>query len=413
MLGLPRALAVAMRGHRVRGYDADPRRMSLDWYPGNERAPDGESLPSVAARSDFAFAPIDEVVASSEIIFLSVQTPSAGSYDGSGPFPAGGVDYDLEPLRRAVAQVADTAARGPAFSRVLSVVSTVLPGTLRNIARGLTLASGLALAHTPEFSAVGSIMRDYLDPEFALVGTEDEKTGRKLKTFYQTITNAPIFVTNLENAEMIKTTYNGYIGIKIGFANALMEMAHKTPGCDVDVVSDCLALASRRLISSKYLRGGLGDGGGCHPKENAALSAFAKRLGLSYDPFGNNMASRDRQTEWIAELVATEHRHSGLPVWLIGTAFKADVTIEVGSPALLLLGAMQRSGLEPAVHDPLVPDRWNPPPKTPALFVIGTPHAELKTFAAPPGSIVIDPWNHVSERAGVRHVAVGRTVTPG
>jgi len=61
-------------------------------------------------------------------------------------------------------------------------------------------------------------MRDCLDPEFALVGTMDEKSGRKLRAFYQTITEAPVVVTSLENAELIKTSYNGYIGLKIGFA---------------------------------------------------------------------------------------------------------------------------------------------------------------------------------------------------
>ncbi len=408
LLGLPMALAFASRGHRVRGFDADPRRMGPGWYPVPEHGLEGETLAEMASRTGLTFSPLEEVVTDSEIIFVAVQTPSATGYDGTTPFPSGGSEYDLGPLRAALSAATCAAERASPAERVVAVASTVLPGTLRELASLLTPASGLALAYTPVFAAVGSVIADLLDPEFVLIGTARPDAGRRLKEFFGTVTNAPIFCTALESAELVKTSYNGYIGLKIAFANALMELAHHIPGCDVDEVVDCLALATRRLMSPRYLRGGLGDGGGCHPKENAALAALARRVGLSFDPFGTNLEARDRQTEWLAQLVEREHRQTGLPIWVLGTAFKAEVTVEYGSPALLLLTALRRRGMRPAMHDPLVPGRWNPPPAAAALFVLAVPHQALRDIEVARGSVVVDPWRQFRARDGVRVIALGR-----
>lgn len=408
LLGLPMAVAVASRGHRVRGYEIDPRRRNLDWYPVPERGRDGEPMATIAARSDFAFAGADEVVAESEIVFVAVQTPNVGTYDGCGPFPTGGADYDLQPLREAMATLAVALQRAPAADRVIAIASTMLPGTARRLSRELLPAKGILLAHTPAFAPIGRVITEILDPEFVVIGALHTRAGELLQAFYRTLSNAPQILTTAENAELVKTSYNGFVGMKIGFANALMELAHKVPGCDVDEVMRCLALGTRRLISPLYLRGGLGDGGSCHPKENAALAALANRIGLSYDPFSNNLASRDRQTEWLASVVEGEVRANGMPLWLLGTAFKANVTVEYGSPARLLLRALEERGLAPRVHDPLVPGRNDPLPDHAATFVLAMPHDALVGLAFPPGSVVIDPWRRIAPRPGVRVVAVGR-----
>ena len=112
MLGLPMALAVASCGHRVQGYDRNTRRMQAGWYPALERGRNGEALDVMAAGVNFGFAPLDEVVAHAEIVFITVETPNLGSYDGTGPFPAGGAEYELGPLRDALAAVCEAACSG-------------------------------------------------------------------------------------------------------------------------------------------------------------------------------------------------------------------------------------------------------------------------------------------------------------
>src|SRR5258708_38705322 len=91
--------------------------------------------------------------------------------------------------------------------------------------------------------------------------------------------------------------------MKIAYANAIMEICHKVPGCNVDEVTAGLSMATGRLLSSKYLAGGMGDGGGCHPRDNIALSWLARELGLRFGFFESLMIARERQTEWLAPFV--------------------------------------------------------------------------------------------------------------
>ena len=131
--------------------------------------------------------------------------------------------------------------------------------------------------------------------------------------------------------------YNTFIGMKIAFANTMMEICHKT-GADVDAVSDAMSLATERLISGRYLRGGMGDGGGCHPRDNIAMSWLAGELDLSYDFFDSLMKCREEQTMWLANLIKEELQGNDHlnEVIILGQAFKEETNLTVGSPATLL-----------------------------------------------------------------------------
>ena len=106
----------------------------------------------------------------------------------------------------------------------------------------------------------------------------------------------------LDEAELIKVSYNTFITMKICLANTVTEMSHKLNNINSDNVMDALKLANQRLISDKYLNGGMGDGGGCHPRDNIALSWLSQKVDLSYDWYENLMISREKHTEWLAEL---------------------------------------------------------------------------------------------------------------
>ena len=132
---------------------------------------------------------------------------------------------------------------------------------------------------------MGTTMQDFMFPEFVLFGVDDPEAAATAEKFYKTIHKSPIFTTTIENAELIKVTYNTYISTKIGFINTVMEMCHHLPNTNVDDVTNGLKLASKRIISDAYLTGGMGDGGGCHPRDNIALSWLAQKLNLSTDWF--------------------------------------------------------------------------------------------------------------------------------
>jgi UDPglucose 6-dehydrogenase len=136
----------------------------------------------------------------------------------------------------------------------------------------------------------------------------------------------------------------------------MMELCEKT-GADVDDLVDALSLADKRLISPAYLRGGMGDGGGCHPRDNIALSWLAREHDLSFDLFGALMECREKQTEWLADLIqANAEFGSGITsyddVQILGKAYKPNTALTVGSPATLLANILTERGITFTHTDP-------------------------------------------------------------
>ena len=170
------------------------------------------------------------------------------------------------------------------------LTSTVLPGSTRHgLLPILEQRSGkrcgvdFGLCYSPEFIALGSVIRDFLHPDFTLVGEFDNRSGRTLEDAYACImpNRPPCQRMTLENAELTKVFVNTYVTTKIAFANMLADLCERLPGGDVDVVSNALGLDAR--IGRKYLTGALGYGGPCFPRDNVALSFLARALGTKAD----------------------------------------------------------------------------------------------------------------------------------
>jgi UDPglucose 6-dehydrogenase len=262
------------------------------------------------------------------------------------------------------------------------------------------------LCYNPFFIAMGTAIRDFLHPEFVLFGVDDERSASVAEAFYRTIHTAPFQRTTLEEAEIIKVLYNTYVSTKIAFANTAMEICHHTPGADVDVVLGVLREAHERLVSGKYLGAGMGDGGACHPRDNIALSHLAARLGLSFDWFRCIMEQRERQTDWLADLV--ERHRGGRDVVILGRSFKPESNIVTGSPAVLLENILRERGVPVTVWDPHVDGGAPAPSGRPFCYFIGTAHPELRDWPFEPGSVVLDPWRFVVVPDGVDLVPIGR-----
>jgi UDPglucose 6-dehydrogenase len=411
-LGMPVALALSLKGHDVIGYDVDPGRMQKDSFPNREIGPNGEpSIEPLLRESDLRFGSLDQVVEESEIVFVAVQTPHEPLYEGVTRIPEERVDFDYRFLRRAVENLSEAIARR-GEDRVVIVISTVLPGTVRREILPV-INEHVKLCYNPFFIAMGTTIRDFLTPEFVLFGMRDLEAAAKARELYATLHDRPLYETSVENAELIKVAYNTFISMKVGFANVLMEVCHKIEGCDVDQVSGALALGTQRLLSPAYLRGGMGDGGGCHPRDNIALSWLARELDLSYDWFEGVMLARERQTDWLADLVAEHHARRGFDhnrVGIYGRAFKAGTDLTVGSPATLLANLLAERGLEVELYDPHV-DEGPCPFDEPRVYFVATCHDEFadSEWTFPEGSTVIDPWRYIPRREGVEviHVGVG------
>jgi UDPglucose 6-dehydrogenase len=165
-----------------------------------------------------------------------------------------------------------------------------------------------------------------------------------------------------------------------------------------------LFLANQRLISTKYLYGGMGDGGGCHPRDNIALSWLAERVDLSFDWYDNLIKCREKQTEWMSDLI-TENSN-GLPIVILGKTFKKETNLTVGSPSILLKNILDEKGISSTIFDPLTDDGI-PPISEKSLFFIGTNHSVFKEYKFPEGSVVIDPWRYIEPSDNIKLIKVG------
>jgi UDPglucose 6-dehydrogenase len=403
-LGLPCAVAVAMKGHEVMAYDIVADLMTKTPRRYLETGPDGEEpFDPYLEHSDVRFSDFEQVVAHADILFVAVQTPHRPGYEGVTRLPFEREDFDYRYLIRSIEEISAAAKR----ETTVAVVSTVLPGTMR---RSVMRAASplLRLCYNPYFIAMGTTMRDFLHPEFVLLGADDPISAKKLEAFYATITDAPIYHMSIESAEITKLAYNTYIGMKIVFANTLMEICHKIPGANVNDVTSALKAAHHRLISPRYLEGGMGDGGNCHPRDNIAMSWLARHLPLSHDLFGDLMTAREDQTEWLADLMCAYD----LPKAIVGYSFKPGTNRIAGSPAFLLKIILEERGFQPLLYDPYVDGRGHDLSNlAPHVVLIGAKHPEFTSLSFAKDSIVIDPWRYLPSQDGVTlvHVGIGKS----
>lgn len=330
-LGLPCALAIESKGHEVMGYDLNPE---VETIIKTKKLPYLEvGAEELLQNTKIKIQGMSEVVCHSDIIFVAIQTPHHPKYEGITRIPDERVDFDYSYLKAGIKDsVQEIKKQGK--DKIVVIISTVLPGTFDREIRPL-LNEFVKICYNPFFIAMGTTIQDFLDPEFVLFGVDDEKSADTIEKFYKTIHNRSFYRTTVTNAELIKVAYNTFISTKISFINTLMEVCHKI-GADIDAVSDAFAFADQRLISMKYLYGGMADGGGCHPRDNIALSWLARELNMKFDWFDSIMKQREKQTEWLADLIKEQHEKSGLPVVILGRSFKKGTNIVVGSPAILL-----------------------------------------------------------------------------
>lgn len=387
-LGAPCAAALAHHGeHVVWGYDV--RGPHAELY-------DFASLPPIEVTDS-----IDKVVIETdEVVFVAVQTPHSPEYGGEQITPTTPREFEYAYLVNAV-RAACTAALERRKEITLVVVSTVLPGTFDRLLRPL-LNEYVTPVYHPFFIAMGTVVEDFAKPEMTLFGVDRIGAQLSVRELYRPIHTAPAPAMSIASAELTKVAYNTFISTKIVFANTVMEMCEYT-GADVDDVTEALALGTDRIVSSRYLTAGMGDGGACHPRDNVALSALAQRFGLSFDLMGHLTRAREAQTGWLADVIEHWANLTQLPVAILGESYKPDVDMVAGSPALLLASVLESRGVEFS--------HWGRHPTELSdahVYFIATQHTEYLNYQFTIGSVVVDPFGYLPQVPGVTLVTPGR-----
>ena len=403
-LGLPSALAIESKGHTVIGYDVNPK--ISDYVRDGEIPYLEEGAKKLLQKTRIQILSLDEVLRRSEIIFVPIQTPHDPLYEGVTKLPDTTADFNYDYLKDACREISKELDR-IGESRVVIIVSTVLPGTINREIKPL-LSSRVKLCYNPFFIAMGTTINDFLHPEIVLFGVDDPEALAKVKEFYETITDVPFHEMSIVNAELVKVNYNTFITMKINFANNLMEICHKMrgQGADVDIVIDALSDCTKRIISPSYMRGGMPDGGGCHPRDNIALADFAKRHDLSNDIYTESMIVREHHTRWFADMI----KSYDAPKVILGKSYKPETNLTLGSPSVRLYNELVGCGVPVVMWDPHVDGAEVPESlrDKPAMFFIGTKHKFFQDFEYPSGSVIIDPFGYIRPREGVTLHRLGR-----
>jgi len=402
-LGLPCALAVESRGHKVVGYD--PSKQVKDIVDTKKLQYQEIWAQEHLDKSKIEVKSLEEVVGESEIIFVPIQTPHGEKFEGITRIPDEREDFDYTFLKKGIKDLAEEIWYQQ-VKKVVIIISTVLPGTIRREIKPIIEDNPyFKLCYNPFFIAMGTTMRDFLSPEIVLFGVDDDWASKKAKKFYKTLHHSPFYDTTIENAELIKVIYNTFISTKISFVNIVMEMCYKLPNTNIDDVMNALKMCDDRIISDKYLSGGMGDGGGCHPRDNIALSWLSRELDLSYDWFDNIMKQREKQTDWLCDLI--EEYCDDKKILILGKSFKPETNITTGSPSILLKNILEERGHKVSMWDPYVDTHKLLTGKEPMVYFIGTKHPDFTSYEYNQGSIIIDPWRYISDINNCKVIGIG------
>lgn len=347
-LGSPLAAVLASKGHKVVGVDVNPdyvRALAAGKAPVEE--PGLQALIDSAKGRLTSTMDYEKAVLASELSFIIVPTPS----DTKGGFSN---KYVLS----AVTAIGAALRKKPGY-HVVNVTSTVMPGsTGGEIRRALEEASGrtvgkdVGLCYNPEFIALGSVVRDMLFPDMLLIGESDPRAGDMLEALYKTTCekNPPVMRMSWVNAELTKISVNTYVTTKISYANMLAEMCERLPGADVDVVTSALGMDTR--IGRKYLKGALGYGGPCFPRDNVAFGVLARSLGARADIAEATDRLNRHQIERLAD-IALRLLDNRSRVGVLGLSYKPETGVIEESQGIALAARLSEERKEVYVHDPL------------------------------------------------------------
>lgn len=350
-LGACMAAASAERGHHVIGVDL--HAPYVDAINRGEAPVQEPGLAEMIERNRerlHATTDYEVAIAATDLTFVVVPTPS----DERGAF-------SLEYAAQAFASIG-RALRSKLTYHLVVLTSTVLPGGTRyRLIAELEAASGkrcgpdFGVCYSPEFIALGSVIHDYLNPDFTLIGEFDAQSGGLLEETYARIVmnGAPSKRMSIENAELTKIALNSYITTKITFANMLADLCERIPGGNVDVVSDALGMDKR--IGRKYLTGGTAYGGPCFPRDNVALAFLARSLDVepllpeATDTLNQRAAGR------IVERLATQAR-AGATIGVLGLAYKPFTNVIEESAGIRIARDLASVGARVIAYDELAAD---------------------------------------------------------
>ncbi|HEX4084521.1 MAG TPA: UDP-glucose/GDP-mannose dehydrogenase family protein [Chthoniobacteraceae bacterium] len=342
-VGLVSGACFAEVGHNVICVDNDQRKvdaLTSGRIPIYEPGLEDLVLRNVAAHRLHFTNSTEQGVDGSEVIFIAVPTP---------PQPDGSVDLSyIEKVAREIANVLKKD-----HYRVIVDKSTVPVKTGEKVADTIKRynkhGAEFDVVSNPEFLREGCAVPDLMKPDRIVIGGNSDRALALMKKVYEPF-NAPILVTDINSAELIKHAANSFLALKISYINAVSAICEAS-GADVEKVADGIGMDRR--IGRNFLNAGLGYGGSCFPKDIAAFIAISDDLGVPFTLLKEvqriNVEQKERFLKAIREALWVL-REKRIAVW--GLTFKPDTDDVRCSVAIDLVNDLVKEGAHVTAYDP-------------------------------------------------------------
>jgi len=343
-VGSVSAACFAHDGHDVTGVDPQPTKVDL--INGGRPPVIEEGLPELISEAVSggrlrATGDAAGAVAASDISIVCVGTPSQ---------PNG--NLDLSHVVTVCEQIG-AALKSSSGYHVVVIRSTILPGTMREVVRPtLERASGkiagidFGLANNPEFLRESTAVRDFYTPPKTVIGAIDKRSGETVAALYAKL-EAPLIVTDIEVAEMVKYTDNTWHALKVAFANEIGNIC-KAVKVDSHAVMDIFCQDKKLNLSSYYMKPGFAFGGSCLPKDVRALTYRAKSMDVAVPLLDSILPSNDAQVERALRLILKKNCRS---IGFLGFSFKAGTDDLRESPLVELIERLLGKGYSLKLFD--------------------------------------------------------------
>ena len=377
-VGLTTGACFAEVGHHVVCVDNDPRKVETllaGQIPIYEPGLEALVKKNVAAKRLRFTTSTEEGVDHGEVLFIAVPTP---------PQADGSVDLSfMEKVAREIAQYLDS-------YRVVVDKSTVPVKTGERVAQTIRRYAKpgveFDVVSNPEFLREGSAVADLMKPDRIVIGGNTDRAIALMQKVYEPFA-APVLVTDINSAELIKHAANSFLALKISYANALSEICEAS-GADVLKVVE--GIGADKRIGREFLNAGLGYGGSCFPKDIAAFIAIAEQLGTPFQLLKEvqriNLHQLDRFIDGIREALWVL-KDKKLAVW--GLAFKPNTDDVRSSVAVQLVEKLVAEGAEVVTYDPKAMDKARELPVASKIKFASSP---LEAAAGAEALIIATEW---------------------
>jgi UDPglucose 6-dehydrogenase len=238
----------------------------------------------------------------------------------------------------------------------------------------------------------GSAIADFMSPDRIVLGTSDGGAGETMRGLYAPL-NAPVILTDVRTAEMIKYAANAFLAMKVSFINEISRLCEKLGADVIDVVQ---AVGSDHRIGKTFFAPGLGFGGSCFPKDVMALRRIAENSGVEPHILRAVLDTNDEQQNHCLQKIEShfEGRLSGRRVGFLGLSFKANTDDVRESPSLLLAARLAGAGAHVVAHDPIAAENAKRAPGGAGLDYVDTPYAAAEGAEA---LVIATDWNEYKE----------------